>query len=177
MKQLPILLFVPMVSTAALAAGINLDAPLEPWSMSERIEQEMMASFDASSEPLEPPRHGKRLTGLDLSGRWQSPGGYDSTSFTFEPLAEGSYSVLFRTSGCLGHWELTRKATYSQSTILLDLPVQEYTPATYTRLHTIEYQGDQYLIASARVAMFDEKIAAGDRSVDFLLLLRLPDDE
>lgn len=142
--------------------------------LSAEIEREMMASFDAGAESNEAPKRGEPVSGLDLTGEWSSAGGYDSTRITFANRESGGYSVRFETAGCLGSWSFERKATYVGHTVQLDLPVQEYLPATYTRLHTIRYRGGVYLIPSARVADFDGELGGSDRVFDMVLLSRIP---
>ena len=60
-------------------------------------------------------------------------------------------------------------------TVTLDLPVQEYLSATCTRLYTIRYRGNTYLIPSARVTDFDGELGGDDRIFDRVLLSRAPD--
>lgn len=139
---------------------------------SAQVEAEMMASFDAGAESKQPPKRGELVSGLDLAGEWSTPGGYDLTKLTFVPLESGGYSVRFETAGCLGSWHFERKADYSGHTVILDLPVQEYSPATYTLLHTIRYRGNTYLVPSARVADFDGELGADDQLFDTVLLYR-----
>lgn len=168
-----------MVVFAALSALSGLLAAAELLSVedehSAKIEAEMMASFDADAESKQPPKRGELISGIDLTGEWSTPGGYDSTKMEFRPIESGGYTVQFETAGCLGSWSFRRKATYSGHTIVLDLPVQEYFPATYTLLHTIRYRGKIYLVPSARVADFDGELGGNDRIFDMVLLSRATD--
>lgn len=134
----------------------------------EAAEARLRAEFHASTEYSVLPSRGELVKEIELEGKWQSPGGFDSTSITFTRKRNGGYSVEFSTAGCVGAWELSREATYEGSVVKLNLPVQEYAPAEYTRLYTIAYRGEIHLLATARVKMFDEE---GDKSFYKHLLL------
>lgn len=156
------------------ADAIDLKASRD--QQSEAAEARLRAGFDAAAEYAVLPARGRLVDGVALQGTWQSPGGYDSTSLTFQSSGQGSYSVQFSTAGCLGAWELSREATYEGSVVQLNLPVLEYLPGEYTRLYTISYRGEIHLIATARVEMFNEEW--GEKSsYKHLLLTKVEPEE
>lgn len=138
-------------NSAVLGSGSTKDRS------GEAADARLRERFDASTEYSVLPARGELVKGIELEGKWQSPRGFDSTSIAFTRKREGGYSVEFKTAGCVGAWELSREATYEGSVIKLNLPVQEYAPAEYTRLYTIAYRGEVHLLATARVKMFNEK--------------------
>ena len=73
-------------------------------------------------------------------------------------------------------WVLYRKATYTGSTVTFDKPVQEYSPATYTRMHSIRFKGIVYLIASDRIRNFEEDTNDSD-TYEMWLLKKRPAEE
>ena len=112
--------------------------------------------FDAAQEYARLPTRGSLVTLVDLTGTWIRPGGFDQASFTFDRQPDGGYLVHFSTSDCVGGWKTKHLASYSASTIRLDTPVYEIMPATYTRLYSVHYLGQTYLISSNKVQEFDQ---------------------
>jgi hypothetical protein len=166
---------VPLV--AALVAPAGALPATDPLAAEDQfsadVEREMMASFDASAENKVPPERGELVSGIDLVGEWSTPAGYASTRMKFVANQSGGYTVHFEAAGCLGSWGLHRNAAYAGHTVTLDLPVQEYLPATYTLLHTIRYRGKEYLLPSAHVADFDGELGSKVRIFDMVLLSRV----
>lgn len=172
--RLPCLALI-VLAIAACESRIALDADAQ-WDdeFSAEVEREIATSFDPESESKDPPRRGELLSAIDLTGEWSTTRGWDSTTMTFSADESGGYVVQFETSGCVASWHLERRATYSGHTITLDRPVKEYLPATYTRLYTVRYRDNTYLVPSARVSDFDGELGERERSFDWLLLSRTP---
>lgn len=86
---------------------------------------------------------------LDPAGRWVNNCVHDAgNTLTLVRTAEGEYEVIFRTSGGLLSWQLSRTATYRDGVLTLNRPVQEYAPWIYQRLYPARIDGNQYLIPS-----------------------------
>ena len=124
--------------------------------ITEIVEESIREEFDPAAEYGLPPAKGELVEGVDLEGTWRSRPFFDYTAITFKKQRDGNYSVCFESGGCLQEWVLHRVATYSGSTITLDKPVEEYLPATYTRMYTIRFNGTVFLIASERIRSFEE---------------------
>lgn len=123
--------------------------------MQVAAEKELMR-FDPSSESDVLPIRGEPVTELSLAGTWvRGEGGYDIAELVFTPDAAGGYHVAFRAAGCVGQWTLDRRARFSAGVVLLDSPVQEYAPSSYSRLHAVRLDGETYLLPSAEVARFN----------------------
>ena len=94
---------------------------------------------------------------LSLKGTWTVGYGMESTSLAISPSRSGSYSVEFRTSGCLDGWRLHRTATFKDGTLLLNRPVEEYSPITYRRLFALRIKGKNYLVPDCSVDDFENQ--------------------
>lgn len=142
-----------MLALVVALLGTSVPSLADPWQAD--IEKEL-AGFDPAHESDIRPVRGEVVATMDLTGTWvRGESGYDNAELDFVPDASGHYRVAFRTAGCLGSWSLQRHAQFGGGTVTLDAPVQEYAPATYTRLHAVRLYGQDYLLPSTEVERFN----------------------
>jgi len=126
-------------------------------SVSNEVVNESIAKeYKPEKEYHLPPKKGEVVADHELEGTWSSPGGLDYTSIVFQKTSSGKYSVKFSSGGCLADWTLDRQATYEKGIIIFDKPVEEYLPALYTKMYTIRFKDNIYLLASERIKDFEE---------------------
>jgi len=121
------------------------------------IEESIAEYYRPENEYQVPPGKGKIVDHIQLEGTWSNPGEFSYTSITFEKRCAGNYGVKFYSGGCEMEWTLDREATYKKGVITFDKPVEEYLPALYTRMYTIQFNETVYLLASERIEDFEEE--------------------
>jgi hypothetical protein len=107
-------------------------------------------------EGLQLPPDSIRISSVALEGSWLGRTGMDSARMNITRREDDTFDVEFVAGGCLGRWQLSRTATYSDGILELDRPVQEYCPITFKRLYTIRVDGTELLLPETNVAALME---------------------
>jgi hypothetical protein len=106
-------------------------------------------------------------TDINIAGDWLERGRHHSTSFSFSPLASGSFDAQFKTHGCSGGAAFSRQATWRAGTIRLDRAVADILGRTYDTLYAMRLDGTEYLLPSACVENFEQELASGNLDWSF----------
>lgn len=96
----------------------------------------------------------------DISGVWLRDSGMDSTKLKLFSVGPNVYKIILSTGGCLGHWTLERTGVYKDGVLLLNRPLEEYTPLIYDRLFTIRTPAGVRLISEAALGWYREEHGA-----------------
>jgi hypothetical protein len=108
-----------------------------------------------------PPKKGEIVDDVEIEGAWLSWGcfegqpSFEYTSIEFKKISTGNYSVEFCSGGCLSDSKLNRQATYENGVITLNEQVEEYASLPYTKMYTIRFNDQIYLIASESIKRFE----------------------
>ena len=86
---------------------------------------------------------------VDVVGKWHNFGGLQSSHFSIRRINKSEYSINFFTGGCLNRWTLKRTGKIIDGKLILNKPVQEYSPQTYNTLYLLKYGDIECLLSKA----------------------------
>ena len=134
------------------ATGIlSRDLERKGRSFTRELEQELL-SWNPESEPDASLPSCLVTSAFDPVGIWFLGRKHDATYLAIDWRSSDELRVELLTSGALGEWRLTRKASRRGEVLVLDGPVKEYRRTDlFTRIHLVEVLGQQVLVPSAYV--------------------------
>ena len=113
----------------------------------------------------------KYVKNINLEGVWGRPG-FEYMAMNFKKKKDNQYTVNCISGWCLGECEANRTVFYDGDTIILNRPIKEILGEEYRKLFTIEYKGEQFLLAFGYAKKFEEEVKNKDDFCENWLLRR-----